>query len=331
MTRLARILLAVAALAGVAAASPAEAAVVCTYDPAGRSGDYFKMLQDFALEAKTWGADIEVRPYTDEETASKDYEAGRCDGVVATGVRLQRFNRFPSTLEAIGALPTYDHLRYMVDALARYGNKGLVSGDNETVGFIPVGAAYLFVRDRNVDTVAELAGKRIATMDYDKAAPVMVQRVGAIMVAADLGSIGPKFNNGDVDACYVSAPVYKPFELHRGLGDKGGVIRLPLAQATLQVLVRPSRFPAGFGDKARKYFASRFDDALAIVKAAEAGIPAKYWIDVGSIEQFDELFQSVRVALRDEHKAYDGIMLKVMRNHRCERDPSRPECAEQKE
>ena len=40
--------------------------------------------------------------------------------MLATGVRLQRFNRFPSTLEAMGALPTYDHLRSMVDAMARY-------------------------------------------------------------------------------------------------------------------------------------------------------------------------------------------------------------------
>ena len=31
------------------------------------------------------------------------------------------------------------------------------------------------------------------------------------MVPADLGSLGPMFNNGDVDACYVSAPAYAPF------------------------------------------------------------------------------------------------------------------------
>ena len=37
-------------------------------------------------------------------------------------------------------------------------------------------------------------------MDYDKPSVVMVEKIGAIMVPADLGSIGPKFNNGDVDA-----------------------------------------------------------------------------------------------------------------------------------
>lgn len=333
--RLARKLLsAVVALSALVAAAPAEAKqVICAYDPAGKTGDYFQILEEFSLEAKGWGADIELRAYTDEETATKDYEAGKCDGVVATGVRLQRFNRFPSTLEAIGALPTYDHLKHMINTLANSSGaaKALVASDNETAGIMPVGAVYLFVRDRNIDTVAELAGKRIATMDYDRAAPVMVDRVGAIMVAADLGSIGPKFNNGDVDACYVSAPAFQPFELHRGLGEKGGIIRLPLAQATMQLMIKQSKFPEDFGSKSRKFFAGKFDKALAAVKASEDAIPSKYWVDVGKVDDFDDMFQAVRLSLRDTHKAYDQNMLKVMRNLRCNTDATRPECAEAKE
>lgn len=321
-------------VAALAAAAPAEAKqTVCAFDPAGRSGDYYQLLEEFALQAKGWGADIELKAYTDEETATKDYEAKKCDAVVATGVRLQRFNRFPATLEAIGALPTYNHLKTMVNILANSAGaaKSLVTDDNETAGIMPIGAVYLFVRDRSVNNVAALAGKRIATMDYDKASPVMVNRVGAITVAADLGSIGPKFNNGDVDACYVSAPAYKPFELQRGLGDKGGIIKLPLAQATMQVLIRRSAFPEGFGEQSRKFFASKFDHAVSVVKKAEAEIPAKYWVEVGSLDDFDDMFQDVRVALRDQHGAYDKSMLRVMRDQRCKIDAARSECAEQKE
>ena len=91
-------------------------------------------------------------------------------------------------------------------------------GGHETAGIVPLGAVYLFVGDRSIDTVSE-AGKRIAISDYDKPSLVMVDRVGAIMVPADLGSLGPKFNNGDVDACYVSAPGYAPFELWRVLAQ----------------------------------------------------------------------------------------------------------------
>lgn len=316
------------------AALPARAQTVCVYDPAGRSGDYFRMMEAFALEARAWGATIEPRPYTDEETAAKDYEAGACDGVLATGVRLQRFNRFPSTLEAMGAVPTYAILEQMITSLATYESAAarLTSGDHETVGFIPVGAVYLFVRDRGVDTVPELAGKRIATMDYDLAAPTMVERVGGIMVPADLGSIGPKFNNGDVDAAYMSAPGYQPFELWRGLESGGGVLRTPLAQATLQLLVRKSAFPEGFGSKARKHFAGRFDEALALVEKAEAGIEAKYWVDMPPerVAEWSRMFRDVRVTLR-EGGAYDGTMLSALKTLRCSADRTRAECADNRE
>lgn len=324
------------ALVGLTAAAPASAETrsICVYDPAGRSGDYYGLMSKYATNASTWGVEVEIRPYTDEETAAKDYEAGQCDGVVATGVRLQRFNRFSSSIEAIGGLPDYDLLKKMVNTLATsQGAAGMLAQDGNTVvGFIPIGAVYLFVRDRGVDSVADLAGKRIATMDYDVASTYMVNRVGAIVVPADLGSIGPKFNNGDVDACYVSAPAYRPFELQHGIGTKGGILKAPLAQATLQVMIRESRFPDGFAQKSRTDLAGRFDEALAIVKKAEADIPASAWVTVppATLTEWDALFQGVRVHLRDEH-AYDGNMLKVMRQLRCEKTPSRAECAENKE
>jgi hypothetical protein len=316
------------------AATPAaaESRSICVFDPAGRSGDYFALMSRYATQASQWGVEVELKPYTDEETAAKDYEAGACDGVVATGVRLQRFNRFASTIEAVGALPDYPTMKQMVGTLTKYPSK-LSSDGNAVVGFVPVGAVYLFVRDRAVDSVPELAGKRIATMDYDQASMVMVDRVGAIPVPADLGTIGPKFNNGDVDACYVSAPAFKPFELQRGLGSKGGILRAPLAQATLQVMIRESRFPEGFADKSRADLGARFDEALALVKKSEAAIPANYWVDISpaTLHDWDAMFQAVRVKLRDEKKAYDGSMLSAMKKLRCTKDGARAECAESKE
>jgi hypothetical protein len=317
------------------AASAADVRTICVYDPAGKTGDYYSLMTQYATAMSDAAVELQLKPYTDEETAAKDYEAGQCDGVVATGVRLQRFNRFPSTIEAMGAVPNYDILKQMVTSLATYPSAAvrLKADDNETVGFIPVGAVYLFVRDRNVDSVSELAGKRIATLSYDKASPVMVDRVGAIVVDADLGSIGPKFNNGDVDACYVSAAGYRPFELWRGLEPNGGVLKAPLAQATLQVMIRSSKFPAGFAAKSRTDLAGRFDSALAVVKKAEADIPAKYWVDMpaDTIKAWDDLFLAVRIKLRDDVKAYDPNMLTALRKLRCNADATRAECAEQKE
>lgn len=313
----------------------AQTRTICAYDPAGRSGEFMRIMQDYKLEASKWGVEIDVRTYTDEETAAKDYEAGRCDGVVATGVRLQRFNRFSSTIEAIGAITEYAVLKQLVQSFVRFPSAAqrLRSGDHETVGVLPAGLVFLFVRDREVDTVNELAGKRIATMDYDRAAPVMVNRIGAIMVPADLGTFGPMFNNGNVDACYMSAIGYRPFELWRGMDSGGGVIDLPLAMATIQVLVRHQKFPADFGAKSREWFAGQFDRAQQAVLKDQQGIPAKYWVRIPEASRpgFDDLFLQSRLDLRDQHKAYDANMLGVLRRIRCARDASRSECAEQKE
>jgi len=315
-------------------AQAAESRTFCAYDPAGRSGDFFSVMSKWATQASAWGYDIELKPYTEEQTAAKDYEAGQCDGVAATGVRLQGFNNFPTTIEAIGGLTSYPMLKKMIGALtsSEKAAASLATDDHVTVGFIPAGAVYLFVRDRSIDTVEELAGKRIATLSYDKASTYMVKRVGAIVVPADLGSLGPMFNNGDVDAVYVSAPAYRPFELQRGLGTSGGIIQAPLAQATLQVMLRRDRFSPEFVAKSRKDLAGRYEAALGFIKQAEDEIPDRYWIEVpeARVAEWAELFQSVRIELR-ERGAYAASMLTVMRKLRCAADPTRAECAEKKE
>ncbi|MFT4624667.1 MAG: hypothetical protein ACI8PZ_003326 [Myxococcota bacterium] len=324
------LLAAAVSLGAIGSAHAAESRTVCAYDPAGKAGDYYRTLDAWATEASGWGHEIEIKAYTDEETATKDYQAGVCDGVVATGVRLQRFNRFASTIEAIGALPEYSHLHQLVDAFVKYPSsaKYLRNNDNETVGILPVGKVYLFVRDKNIDTVAELAGKRIATLDYDEPSKKMVERVGAIMVPADLGTLGPKFNNGDVDACYATAPIYKPFELHRGIGTTGGIVKLPLAQATLQIMVRHERFSADFGTKSRAWWSTNFGKALAMVEKAEAAIPADAWITIPADKHpdFDDMFGKVRAQLSGAG-SYDSKMLSTMKKIRCASDSSRSECA----
>jgi hypothetical protein len=328
---------AVLLVVGVAApaVAQAQAKVLCAYDPAGKSGEYHRILEDYVLQAGTWGVALELRTYTDEETAAKDYEAGKCDGVVATGVRLQRFNRFSSSIEGIGAISDYTVLKQLVDSFVKYPSAAakLRAGDHETIGVLPAGLVFLYVRDRNVDTVGELAGKRIATMDYDKAAPVMVNKVGAIMVPADLGSFGPQFNNGAVDACYMSALAYQPFELWRGMEPKGGVVDLPLAMATIQVMVRHGKFPADFGTKSRAWFAGQYDRAKVYVEREQAKITAKYWIRIPKEQwpSFEDMFLKTRLEIRDVHKGYDPTMLSALRKLRCAKDGTRSECVEQKE
>ncbi len=61
--------------------------VLCVFDPSGAVGDAYQMMEDFQTSALEWGVRFDMRPYTDERTASEDFNAGICHAVLLTGVR----------------------------------------------------------------------------------------------------------------------------------------------------------------------------------------------------------------------------------------------------
>ena len=77
----------VVALAAAAMLSTAAEAKqkVCVFDLLGTQGDVYAMMKDYTLAAKGWGADIELKAYTDERIAAEDFKAGQCDGISITG------------------------------------------------------------------------------------------------------------------------------------------------------------------------------------------------------------------------------------------------------
>lgn len=329
---IAALALGLAAFTGVAAA--ADKKTLCVYDPSGANGDVFNLTKDYRTAALAWGVEFELKPYTDEKTANEDFKAGQCGAVLITGTRARAFHKFAGTIEAMGALPSYDQLKTVVQKLSDpKAAKLMTSGDYESAGIFPGGAVYLLVRDRNIDTVGELAGKKLATLDFDDAAKVMVRQVGASLVPADVSNFAGMFNNGSVEAAYGPATAYKALELYKGVGDKGGMIRYPLAQMTLQIIVRTADFPAGFAQSSRTYAYQRFAQGLELVKKAEAEVPAKHWIDIPDADKakYDEMFLDVRVRLRDQEKVYDSRALKLMRKVRCGKDAARAECALERE
>ncbi|KCW34578.1 putative rND type efflux pump [Acinetobacter baumannii 1032359] len=83
----------------------------------------------------------------------------------------------------------------------------------EVAGISPLGSAFIFVRDKNINSVEKAAGK--------KGQKIMVQRVGAQAVLSDISNFAAKFNNGQVDMVGAPAYAYKPLELNKGLGANG--------------------------------------------------------------------------------------------------------------
>lgn len=321
-------------LLGASSATAGESRVLCVYDPSGANGDAFATMKDYQVAATAWGYDLELRPYTNEKTASDDFKAKKCDAVFLTGVRARSFAKFASTLEALGALPSYELLGEAITLLAQpKAAKLLKNGDYETAMIMPMGAVYLMVRDRSWKSIEDIAGKRITTIDFDQAALHMVKLVGASMVSADISTFAGIFNNGAADICYSPTTAFKPLELEKGIKEKGGVVRYPIAQLTGQVLIYSSRFSEDFAAQSRQYAASNYGKILQLSTKADASVDDKYWIDIDkdAKAQYDQMFLDVRVKLRDELGVYDKNTLSIMRRLRCSHDNTRAECAQKRE
>ena len=303
--------------------------VMCVFDLVGKNGDVFTLMKDYQLAAKNWGADLELKVNSNEAVIAEDFKAGKCDAVSITGMRGRQFNSFTGSLDAIGAIPDLNLAVKIMQGLASPNfAKYMTNGKYEVVGVIPVGDAFLMVNDRNINTVAKAAGKKIAVLDYDQAQKIMVQQIGAQAVSADVTNFGSKFNNGQVDIIGAPAAVFKPLELHKGLGSKGAIVNYPLLQVTGNIIIRPDKFPAGYGQKSRDWIKTQLPRANSIIGKMKADIPAKYWMQVpeGDKPGYQKLMRESRISLTKQG-VYNKQMMKILWQFRCKNDPKNFECA----
>ncbi len=319
-----------ALVANSAQASISNKRTLCVFDLVGANGDFYGIMKDFRTAALGWGVDIELKPYTDEKIAAEDLKAKQCDGALLTGIRGRQFISYTGSMDSIGAIPDYDAMRMVVSILASGNpkvNPHLVSGPYEFGGLVPMGAAYLFVKDNSIDTVEELAGKSIAVLEYDVAEANMAKRVGMSPVMSDITNFSTRFNNGSVDTCFAPIFGYSALELYKGMQPDGGIIDLVLGQLSAQLILRKDLFPAGFADQSRKYLAGQFDRAMRIINNADGEVDEKWWINISGAEttRYDEMFRQARIDLANQG-VYDKDMMSLLRKVRCKGNPSRAEC-----
>ncbi len=290
-------------------------------------------MKDYQLAAKQWGADIELKVGQNEAVIAEDFKAGKCDAVSITGMRGRQFNNFTGSLDAIGAIPNLKLAVQVMQGLASPTfAKHMKKGNYEVAGVVPVGDAYLMVRDRSINTVAKAAGKKIAVLDYDQAQKIMVQQIGAQAVNSDVTNFGSKFNNGQVDIIGAPAAVFRPLELHKGLGTKGAIVNYPILQVTGNVIIRADKFPAGYGQKSRDWIKTQLPRANQILGKMKADIPAKYWMNVPAGDQpgYQKLMRESRIALTKQG-VYNKQMMKLLWQFRCKSAPTNFECSMQEE
>ncbi|RZI84780.1 MAG: hypothetical protein EOP38_07665 [Rubrivivax sp.] len=328
------------ALALTAGAMSAQAGQkVCVFDILGATGDAFNMAKDYALAMQKQGVTLDLKAYTNESVATEEFRAGQCDALLASAFRTRQFNAVAGSIDTLGSTTvikdgkidmaaSYEVVRKVVQTYASpQAAKLMTEGNYEIGGIFPFGAAYPIVNDRSVTTVEALAGKKIAAFDYDKAQALMIQRVGAQPISADISNFATKFNNGSVDMIAAPTLAYKPLELQKGIGTKGGIARFPLMILTYQMVLNQSKFPAGFGEKSRNHWYGEFDRAMSMIKNADAGIPSAAWIDLPpeNAQKYNLMLRESRLDIASKG-IYDKQGLRVIKKVRCTVNPADAEC-----
>ena len=301
---------------------------ICVFDIIGNVGPVMGAMRDWSTAAMAWGLETELVPFTNEAIAAEDLKAGKCDAALITGIRGRDYNKYSGTLDSIGGIPSMDHMRVVLQVLAHPSSATKVgSGAYSIMGIAPAGAAYIFVNDRNINTLAKAAGKKVAVLEYDKTQAIMVAQIGATPVNSDITNFSSKFNNRVVDVIAAPLVAYAPLELYKGMTPNGGIINYPLAQITMQLIARSDRFPAEMMQTSREYFYNNLDKILEALAKEEQAVDPKWWVEIPQEDkrEYEVLMRDSRIQLRDQGY-YDAEMLTLQRRVRCRIDNSRAEC-----
>ena len=306
---------------------------VCVFDLLGKAGESYKFLEEWALVSKKWGAQVQLISFQDEDLADKAFQNDKCDAVYMTSMRARTYNKFAGSIDALGGVPSnkiaQKAVEYVLDPRNTKRMTTTLQGENyEVAGIGLIGSAYIFVKDRSLNTIEKAQGKKFAILHYDRAQRVMVERVGAVPVMSDISNFIKKFNTGEVDVVAAPAYAYKPLEIEKGLGSKGAMLNFPVVNVTADLIVRPERFPAQFGEQSRQWFLQKFPQSFVMVQRLEAAIPSKIKMQLSKEdkEKYQRLLRDGRIDLTKQG-IYDPGMMRVLKKARCTVERTNFECS----
>ncbi|MFH7809941.1 putative solute-binding protein [Acinetobacter sp. BSP-153] len=306
---------------------------VCVFDLLGKAGESYKFLEEWALVSKKWGAQVQLISFQDEDLADKAFQNDKCDAVYMTSMRARTYNKFAGSIDALGGVPSnkiaQKAVEYVLDPRNTKRMTTTLQGENyEVAGIGLIGSAYIFVKDRSLNTIEKAQGKKFAILHYDRAQRVMVERVGAVPVMSDISNFIKKFNTGEVDVVAAPAYAYKPLEIEKGLGSKGAMLNFPVVNVTADLIVRPERFPAQFGVQSRQWFLQKIPQSFAMVQRLEAAIPSKIKMQLSKEdkEKYQRMLREGRIDLTKQG-VYDPGMMRVLKKARCTVERTNFECS----
>jgi len=302
--------------------------VICIWDIVGRAGPIYGAAMEARAQALEFGVELDMVPYTNETIMIEEFKSGRCDAALMTGMRARQFNKYTGSIDAIGALPTQEHVQTLFQVVTNPRTAGkMVQGEYVILGVFSGGAAYVFVNDREINTLAKAAGKKVAVLEYDPMQAKMIAGVGATPVSTDITRAPGMFNNGVVDILAAPLLAYEVLELYKGMTPNGGIINYPLAQITMQLVGRLDKFPNEAAQLIREASFEQYPRILEMVSREEEKVPQKWWIQIpqDDMREYENMMQQSRITLRDMDY-YDADMLTLQRKIRCKYGPDRSEC-----
>lgn len=316
-------------LAGsVATISTAQAQTLCVFDLSGTSGDYYAFMKDYALAAQKWSVMIDLKAYNKEEKAISDYKQGKCDAISATSFSTREFNKFTGSINAVGAIPSNTVARNLLLLLGHPKlAPEMVENGHEALGAIPIGSAYLTVKDRSVSSLIKIEGKRVGVLASDPVQRRMIERVGGEPVLMGVDTAILKVQDPKVDIVPLPSYSFEAFELYRALGNKGGIARFPISFMTMNVIAHQNAFPKTFGIQSRAWFASQSPRLMKKIQYYDNKVPARYWFDIPADDQvgYFRLIRQMRLEFV-QNQIYHPKMMNLLKRLRCQQNPQEPEC-----
>lgn len=305
---------------------------VCVFDLLGKSGESYQLMEEWALAAKEWQADITLIPFQDEALVDRRLREGKCDAAYMTSMRARNYNKFAGSIDAIGGVTSnaiaQKAISYVLDKRNKHRMVTAQNGANyEVVGIVQIGLAYLFVRDKNLNSIEKVRGTKFAILQYDAAQKIMVESVGAQPIPSEITDFVKKFNSGQVDAIAAPAYAYKPLEIGKGVGGKGAMFTFPVVNVTGDLIARSDKFPTDFGIKSRAWFLQQLPQNFAMIKQLEMGVPSKIKMNFSAEDKikYQKILRDGRLSLTKQG-VYDATMMSVLKRARCTVERTNFEC-----
>ncbi|MBN6520027.1 RND transporter [Acinetobacter pittii] len=315
-------------LSVTAVACWAEDQVWCAYDPIGSQGDITRRLNDIRLYAQQYQVKFKVVTYQKEQQAIQAFDDGKCSGLAASNFNTYRYNQFMGSTAGIGLIPNNRTAKSFLQLLNHPTiEKRLVSKNYEAIGMIPIGTAYMVLKNKNLSRVAQLRNQRIGVLPNNPPQQALVRSVGAQPVYVDLSNAIAQFKQNKIDI--IAAPVYGllPYNLQKEFGPDTQVINFPLAYFGVNLIIKPQAYPANFGRKIRGWFVQNSQLLTNRATQWENHLPAYYWVDVSFYEK--QSYDVMVAKIRNQYVLsgyYDAYFVQLMKRLRCMDDPRYFEC-----